>query len=81
MFWQILPLLIIIKVLGSQLVLHAGKQVVVAQSKTRALRIVIKQVLDEMCPAVLHSEQLYLDAHCHEHAIHQISGCHTFCSE
>jgi hypothetical protein len=63
--------LITVEVLQSQPVLQLGKQMVVTWSNIRAIRRVVKLLPVEMFKC----EQLYVDTHCHEGALH------AFCSE
>jgi lipid-A-disaccharide synthase-like uncharacterized protein len=73
-------LLVIIEELWSQPVLQVGKQVVVTQSKVRAVRRAVKQLLVEMfqqCSSV----SSCMRTCSHGGALHQMLAFHAFCSE
>jgi hypothetical protein len=70
-------LLIIVETSWSQPVLRVGKQVTVTWSEIRDVRKVVKQLPVEM----LWLQQLYVDAHCHGGAQHQMLAFHSFSSE
>jgi hypothetical protein len=68
-------LLIIVEALWSQPVLQVGKQVVVAWSKIKAVRRVVRQLPTEML------QQCSSASSCHGGALHLMEVFHAFCSE